>query len=123
MTAFWIIGYLLLAGLCALIADKRRGAGGKFFFKLIGGTALLLFVAFWALAGAADLAIGMLVIAYTCLGMGFLLAIFNPATKELAAKTGAHGEYKKCPFCAEAVRREAVKCKHCQSDLSETSPA
>ena len=23
----------------------------------------------------------------------------------------------KCPFCAEMVKREAVKCKHCSSDL------
>ncbi len=25
---------------------------------------------------------------------------------------------KKCKFCAEDVQDEAVKCKHCQSDLS-----
>ncbi|WP_158592196.1 DUF2628 domain-containing protein [Noviherbaspirillum sedimenti] len=27
-------------------------------------------------------------------------------------------EMKRCPFCAEDVKYEAVKCKHCQSDLS-----
>lgn len=27
------------------------------------------------------------------------------------------GQLKKCPFCAENVRREAVKCKHCGSAL------
>ena len=24
---------------------------------------------------------------------------------------------RKCPFCAEEIRREAVKCKHCGSDV------
>lgn len=27
------------------------------------------------------------------------------------------GEFKKCPYCAESVRHEAVKCKHCGSDI------
>jgi hypothetical protein len=26
---------------------------------------------------------------------------------------------KRCPFCAEEIKAAAIKCKHCQSDLSE----
>ena len=27
---------------------------------------------------------------------------------------------KKCPFCAEVIKSDAVKCKHCKTNLDET---
>lgn len=29
------------------------------------------------------------------------------------------GDLKKCPFCAEIIKQDAIKCKHCASDLSK----
>lgn len=30
---------------------------------------------------------------------------------------------KICPFCAEEIKAEAIRCKHCQADLSESTAA
>lgn len=40
-----------------------------------------------------------------------------------AAQRGDSAEFRKCPFCAEVVRREALKCKHCGSELTPAAPA
>jgi ABC-type phosphate/phosphonate transport system permease subunit len=29
---------------------------------------------------------------------------------------------KKCPFCAEIVKKEAIKCKHCGSNIAKVPP-
>ncbi|SEJ33932.1 hypothetical protein SAMN05216201_107102 [Pseudomonas linyingensis] len=38
-------------------------------------------------------------------------------SQAIASKHGISKFYRKCPACAEVVRREAKKCKHCQSEL------
>lgn len=49
-----------------------------------------------------------------------LYSLISPTSKDAVVSDSAG--FKKCPFCAEAVRLEAIKCKHCGSTLT-TSPA
>lgn len=38
------------------------------------------------------------------------------------APPGASSDTKPCPFCGEEIKKVAVRCKHCQADLSKSPP-
>lgn len=54
--------------------------------------------------------------------LGILFGPFSFAVALMPRVTSAEKEIlAKCPFCAEAVRPEAVKCKHCGSEIPVTA--
>lgn len=61
--------------------------------------------------------------------LGFLLVAFMPALpkdeEEATIETQAieqPSDERKCPFCAEMIKKEAIVCKHCGRDVEPEKP-
>ena len=63
--------------------------------------------------GGAGFALGFL------LGpLGVIITLFlKPDTAKVEEDAMVSGGMRKCPYCAELVKTEALICKHCQKDL------
>lgn len=115
---YWVILYVLLTFLCVAIAAKRGRSGVKYLVALLIAPFPLMFIASWALGDATNKGTVVALLAFALPIVGIFLAVFGESGQQVAVSKGEYGNYKKCPFCAESVRKEAVKCRHCQSDLT-----
>jgi hypothetical protein len=56
--------------------------------------------------------------------IGLIIIFVMPGNVEKAeSKAIESGDMRKCPFCAELVKREAIVCKHCGRDLPANIPS
>lgn len=91
--------------------------------EIIIGWLVFSLVAAWIASSKGRSGFGIFVLSVLLSPLvGIIVALVMQRADKIEATQVVHGgvsrEFWKCPFCAEAVRFEALKCKHCGSDLS-----
>lgn len=111
-----LFGFTLFAVACLIsaIVARKRGRSGILTFLLCAGTGFGL-VVFTSSVGGTGLAAGFA--AFLAPAAGLFWALAARSSEQIATEAGEHGAYGKCPFCAEPVRKEAIKCRHCGSEI------
>ena len=114
----WVIVFLVACLLVSFIASKKGRSGVLLFFAMAApAVPLMILVSFMLGNNMAAKPLAMWTVAFLCPVVGFFWAIMAKNKEQMAAETGSYGDMKKCQFCAEPVRAEAIKCKHCGSAL------
>lgn len=134
----------MLTACSAAMASGSTGDGGSVILGLLMFVFLLAMYFLPALIASkkehtnlTSIALVNFFLGWTLLGWVFCLAwafkksetvtVISPtAPAPIAAASAAPpaapaADTRLCPFCAEEVKVQAIKCKHCQADLSATA--
>ena len=117
MEPIWgLILFLMVCAVSALIAKKRGNSAILHFLITAALGFISTIVVIKATGGSDGFSAGL---AGFVGGLaGVLFASLRRSDAGRAEHAGSSDRYKKCKFCAEVVKIEAIKCKHCGSDLS-----
>lgn len=112
-----IVGMLLYLVCLSIVCVVVRKRGRPMWpYLLLVPIASLVLVPVTARAGGTSTAAGF--IAFLPVVAGLFIAIASRTGSQIAADQGSYRGMRKCPMCAESIRAEARKCKHCGSEVA-----